>query len=251
MLYKNKMWLEEQVKLGKSITDIAKETNVNFGTIKYWEKKLNVNIPRHYGAKRKNCFNLNFFSNIDNEDKAYILGFIMADGWINSNNRSLHIRIKADDAELLKKISEVLNNSTPLKSKKNGTQVELILCSEKLVKDLNKLGVTYNKTKTMHMPLLKSKELYRHFFRGYFDGDGYIGKQSVLTVGSENFYNDFMKYLKREFDFVPWSQCKNGTYRINFNRRDFWFIDWLYKNSNLHLNRKFKSYLNNMPNKKE
>ena len=65
---------------------------------------------------RKYELNENYFKEINDPNKAYILGFIYADGSINRKNNQLTITIKKDDEEiLLNIISEIYLCDRPIK----------------------------------------------------------------------------------------------------------------------------------------
>lgn len=102
------------------------------------------------------------------------------------------------------------------------------------------------KSLVLTFPNYLSKDLIPHFIRGYLDGDGYIGKESIYILGTENFCNSIKNISdtlninsrvekvkdKRIYRFTIYGrvQCKT-------------FLDFIYKNSDLHLNRKYKKYL--------
>ena len=46
--------------------------------------------------------------------------------------------------------------------------------------------------------------MYRHFFRGLFDGDGYIGeRQFVLATGSKRLVEDLISFTREQFSLTP------------------------------------------------
>jgi hypothetical protein len=232
--------------MNKTTKQISIEYGYSMPVLQKWSKIHNVNFKNAY---RKNFFNENFFEKIDSENKAYFLGFIMADGYVDKQGKTLTIKIQPKDIDILEKLNKEIESIATIKFTKNNEFIKLELCSKKLVKDLSVFSIISNKTKTMSFPKLSSKELYFHFLRGYFDGDGHIGKrQCALVVGSESFFKDFMNYLKNNFNFQPWYAFKDTYYHIQFNRRDSWFIHLLYKDSTISLNRKLKNYKDNWSN---
>lgn len=54
-------------------------------------------------------FNENYFEKIDTEDKAYFLGFIMADGCILKNRNTLKIIIHKKDKHILEDFSKCID----------------------------------------------------------------------------------------------------------------------------------------------
>ena len=68
-------------------TTIARELNVKTGKISYWINK-NIGLRNcKQAAKQYEC-NEKFFDLIDDEHKAYWLGFIYADGYVSHDKYS-------------------------------------------------------------------------------------------------------------------------------------------------------------------
>lgn len=240
--YQDKEYLNQLINEGMNISQIAKKFNVDRGTISYWCKKLSLSIEKQIGQKRKYSLNTDFFKKIDSEEKAYILGFIMADGYIESNGRSLAIKLDKKDIDILEKIKKCLNSDAPIGFREDGRYRILSICSKEIVTDLQKLSVVINKTSTLTFPVLNSN-LYSHFLRGYFDGDGHIGKrQCALIVGSLGFLNDLLVFLESEHNIKPWVGDNTTYYHIQFNKRDSFFINWLYTNAQIYLDRKYEAF---------
>ncbi|PGW65219.1 hypothetical protein COE18_04070 [Bacillus cereus] len=209
-------------------------------------KKHQLKLKRDTPNTRKNKFNENFFSVIDIEEKAYILGFIMADGCIGSNRRTLDIKIAVKDIDILHKINKATESIAEIKDRENGRYKTMSLCSKKMVADLEKWSVTRKKSATLKFPELKNVEMYRHFLRGIFDGDGHIGKrQCALIVGSSTFFKSFMSFLDEQFSYKPWYSDHTNYFHLQFSRKDSWFIKWLYTDCSIYLDRKYKSFKDN------
>lgn len=132
-------------------------------------------------------YNVNheYFKNIDTEYKAYILGFIFADGCVSQpiGNRQLNFRIgiQEEDSYILKELSnkaaggQINTVKTPSSIKKKyKPQVCVNISSNQLCNDLIKLGCNIRKSSEgMNFPILQP-QLVRHFIRGFLDGDGSI-----------------------------------------------------------------------------
>ena len=128
--------------------------------------------------------NHNFFDIIDSEEKAYILGFLYADGTnmevINGQNGISFTQLE-QDIDILNKINVAMQSTYPINSyiqKSNGkVKCKLTFCSQKLSDQVNFLGAPPKKSLILKFPnkeIFKSPDLIRHFIRGYFDGDGCI-----------------------------------------------------------------------------
>ena len=156
-------------------------------TLAKYFKQLGIEIVNKQNRLK---FDNTIFDSIDTEEKAYWLGFIFADGTINSSpleinkkpKYTIEISLKADDFHHLKKFN------TFMKYKKNGVKIQDAKCGKVICKrcrwtitdkhlweTLNNYGCTPKKSLTLKFPdenIFKSKDLIRHFIRGYFDGDG-------------------------------------------------------------------------------
>lgn len=230
----------ELCKQGKSRKEISEIMSVSLRSVTNYQK--NTGIKPIY-APRTAKLNEEYFSKVDSEEKAYILGFIFADGYIESNERTLTLNISRKDIDILQKIQKALNCGNEIKESSTKNCVRLYLSSTKLVKDLKRLGVSRKKSSSIPFPDLE-EDLYRHFIRGFFDGDGHIGKrQCALIIGSDSFYKGFEDYIKRTFNISLYKNDMNNYYRVQFNRKDHEIIKWMYKDSVIYLDRKYKTYL--------
>jgi len=159
-------------------------------------------------------FNHNYFEHIDSEEKSYFLGFIMADGCVIKDRNSLAIKIHKKDEHILESFKECIEFEGDLWYHKQRTNMcQISMSHVKLKEDLNNLGVVSNKTHTLKFPKLR-KDLYRHFIRGFFDGDGCVrikkDKRRSGSVdkrgdvrfvcGSLGFLNDLNILLHKEID---------------------------------------------------
>ena len=238
---------KELCKANKTTKEIIETMNVDRKTINNYERKLGIKCKKDRKAPK---LNKDFFKVIDDEYKAYILGFIYADGYIESNERTLTFNINKKDIDILNKIKLYTECENEIKKSSTKNCIRLHLCSKELVEDLKVLGVVRNKTNKISFPEIDFT-LMRHFLRGYFDGDGHVGKrQCALVIGSEKMLCDFIRFIKEFFDKDLYYQKINNYYRVQFNRRDYKIINWLYNNSNIYLDRKYKSFQDNWLNYK-
>ena len=148
-------------------------------------------------------YNRNIFNKIDNEEKAYWLGFIVADGYLNINKHMLRIKLgNRDRSHLIKFIKFVGGNEEMLKSEihsETGNENFYVsLYSKEVMNDLLSLGVEQAKSGKEKVCNI-DKKYYRDFIRGLWDGDGFIRENlsGVGLVGSEevlafvqNYFND-------------------------------------------------------------
>lgn len=277
--YMKKDWLEEKhYKQKLKLFEVAEEGYCSVDTISRWMKKYNLptdNELRYLKLGKKYSLDEDFFENIDTEEKAYWLGFIMADGCINiyqnkpnrkpmkrlkSNYTSYRLSIllaKQDINHLTKfknslKYDGVLEEGFTILNNKEYPNVKIRVTSKKLCLDLMKQNVLPRKSSKEIFPINLPQDMYRHFIRGYFDGDGsiYYYKKTfnlLLTiVGGHDFLVNLKQYLV-DNGFNTNGQIKNegnySTYVIGGNQLGGEVLDYLYKDSNIYLDRKFNTYL--------
>ena len=240
------------------------------------------------GRKRIYYLNENFFDSVDNEVKAYWLGFIYADGTIIKTKKTgqhlLCIKLSSKDKNHLEKFCKDIETNKPLEIRTEQTKYSLVtycrisISSKKIVNDLEKYGVICNKSLTLRFPKNIKEDLLPHFIRGYFDGDGSIfvrnvkayNKQYKMLGSSICGTKEFLEGIQENFSFLENSytiykdlRAKNlnkNIYTLNLysNTRCIHFYNYMYNNSSVFLERKkeiFESYFNtfvgNCRNKKQ
>lgn len=226
---------------GLSQREIAVEMGMSVKTIRSYAKALGL-VPR--SDRRQPKLDVSFFDVIDTEEKAYILGFVAADGYIGSNARVLTIRLHKKDTDILERIRSALRceNAIHYDGKKF---VTLNLSSLELVTALAKYGIVRAKSHVLPFPEIP-QNLYRHFMRGFCDGDGHVGERQVaIVVGSFGFAASLESYLERKFG-RPMSFRNYPNYRVLvLSRKDLDIVQWMYEDCSIFLKRKHDAYLSN------
>ena len=177
---------------------------------------------------RKYSLDESFFDTIDTESKAYWLGFISADGYVNHSG--VTFGLKATDAGHLERFLADLGSSSPVRfgtSIVNGKQRQYArasVCSTMMSESLMALGVTRNKSLTISPCTAIPPELERHYWRGVFDGDGCIipmkNKQAyrMSLVGTRAMLDGFAAFADLHTHLRPAvSKIKNANaFRISY-----------------------------------
>jgi len=185
-------------------------------------------------------------------EMAYILGYFTADGCMFINPRgSCYIGFYSTDYELLSKVREILNSKHKIaswlsKNPKRKTRYQIQIGSKKMYQDLIDIGLMPNKSKVLKLPKIP-KTYFRHFTRGYFDGDGcvFFNKyqrktrkspvyviMTMLTAGNRRFLKDIFGTLQK------YAYLKGGTlyqkkrgFELRFSTRDtLRLYEFMYKN---------------------
>lgn len=208
---------------------------------------------------RKYTFNENYFDKIDDQNKAYFLGFLYADGYNDEKHRRITIAIAEKDIEILEKFKILINYSGTIKKLTNiktnlvnvnvQDQVKLELNSSHISKRLKELGCFRNKSLKLSFPNFITDELIPHFIRGYFDGDGCISfsenKPSFLILSNMEFLTDIQNNFIKNIGLGRTKIVKRGnvsTLRYSGRINCLKIRKYLYDNAETYLSRKYNRF---------
>jgi len=245
----------DEYKHGVAIYKLEKKYGYYQMTISKYFKKFGYIIePKKVDVSINNFF----FENIDTEEKAYLLGFFAADGTINKHGCGMALLIQAEDVEILDYYKRAFNDKKeyyyyPAKKYSHKDRLKIEINSYINKKILIEKGFPCRKTYNMFaLPdTFTTKDLYRHFIRGYFDGDGSIilpSKKSRVTkfkITSSNV--PFLKFCMKEFEEIGCYNIKIDYPDNNFakslyiqNKKSISILyHYLYDGSNFYLKRKY------------
>lgn len=237
---------------GVSQRKLAKQFLVDSSVIRRVLKENGVVIRGVSSNGKLYSWNDNYFETIDTEDKAYWLGFLMADGYI-TNRKVLGVKLAIKDIGHLEKLRDSLDSNIPIHvyesnpesySGSNYKYCVFNITSKKMYQDLVNKGLTPNKSKTLKFPSI-DKELIPHFIRGYFDGDGSIYSSKSGTCVSMLGTKDFLSIVKPVI--APNSKSKvyesKGIHYISLGGNNAKSaLKILYDNATIYLDRKYNKY---------
>lgn len=171
------------------IPELTRKYHLDLSTIKKVFLEYDVQESR-----RKTKLNDDYFNVIDSEEKAYWLGFLMADGYNNEKEGKIEISLKSTDRYLLELFNKHIESDYKISKKKIGKHeaVRLTIRSQKMSKDLSRHGCVQAKSLILQFPKVPL-ELEHHFLRGYFDGDGSVSVNESKRmykfhlIGTEDF----------------------------------------------------------------
>lgn len=124
--------------------------------------------------------NSNVFEKIDTEEKAYWLGFLYADGYVDPERGEIILGLADKDKEHIDKFRLFLETNAPYKDKINNQKKPyrfFRLYDKKLCEDLEKQGLYRKKSLTLEPKMIIPNEFLIAWSRGLFDGDGSIFSQ--------------------------------------------------------------------------
>lgn len=245
------IYQREHVENGLTYSQIREKYDIPRGTWDYYvRQKLGL---RNDG--RKHRANDSFFTVIDSEEKAYLLGFLYADGYLANDGR-MGCRLTEDDIEIIKLIQKYIAINSPIEYTNNQNikrrpQVSIRWKSHQMYQDLLNLGFCVDKTHTdSNVFSYVPNELKLAFIRGYCDGDGNVRFDNRSTSGwyrcSISFVNGTSHVLKDIEDFLETfdihgyiRKCKNYYVLVYERVVDAAKIAYLlYNNANIYLTRK-------------
>jgi len=236
---------------GLTDMDIARKYGCTGPTVAKWRDLYGIpRSPRQWGGRSIRWqTNRNYFAEIDTPEKAYILGFLIADGHINERTGMIEVSVKEADAELLRAISDEVGCDAPLgtmiNSYNRSRMARMRLCGKQLVMDLNEIGVYQDKSTTATYPQVPA-ELEGHLVRGIWDGDGWIGPYQFELIGTSALLDGVVDAAQRHTGCLLRRRMsgKEGRYHYAYGtRRDTAILHWMYSGAGIALKRKQEKFL--------
>ncbi len=263
---------EEIVKMyqqGMSLRAIAGKSTISYGTARRLLQQKGIELRPRIEAVNKTLTRYKhdetFFDVIDTEEKAYWIGFIMADGHVehpdNTDLYVLHLGLKLSDRGHITKLKASLKSSHQTYNYKLAI---LRLHSKGLCKALIRHGVVPRKSYEELVPPQMPNELLRHFWRGYFDGDGSlcianngkrkdgsVRKQWCLNLlGSRSLLESFINWawshgllVRRPTLHSTNPNCKTLEVKPRRKTEVIGITQVMYEGASVYLDRKMEKYL--------
>jgi len=227
------------LKCDRSIAKILKENDIKIR-------------PR---GKQTHIKHEDFFAAIDSEQKAYVLGLLMADGYIIYPRAKTHknpfwgISLHQKDEYLLTTIKHLIGSEKSILREREESILTIV--SARMVKDLERYGVVPRKSEILRFPYNVPHSLWRHVIRGVFDGDGCVSGKICSFYGNETFLIQLREILFEEID-IPKNKitCRpkgKGAASFSFSSKNDVnrFFHFLYDDASIYLVRKKEKFIKN------
>lgn len=258
--------IKESYLNGESSVKIGKRYNTNHKPILRELHNMGIEVSQKKFVRKYNL-DESYFDIIDTPNKAYIMGLLHSDGTNNISKSTISISLQEEDRDILEAIRLEVKSEKPLEfidysnkhdfgySYKN--QYRLNLFSSHMCKELNKKGVIPNKSLLIGFPYWLDESLISHYVRGVYDGDGsiyrgYKNKNNIpitvtitatedFCIGLKNICKNVLGISAGIYD----ASCHNGITKVfTLSGRNISkvFLDWIYKDSDLFLQRKYNRY---------
>lgn len=221
-----------------------------------------------YDINRRHSLNTHFFDTIHNEEQAYWLGFLWADGsWSKTAPRCsgpnrLTLAQKLSEINHLQLFLNTLEADYPIRRFTGGygTAVVAHINSRPLCISLKRLGFA-RKDQRIHIPPIPPSLLH-HFVRGYFDGDGclsvyqqtvgntVINKQEWSLTGHPEFITNIRQLIEQ--NVAVSHRVKIKTYKrtdkavtLRYGRKSdiVALHDYLYQDATVYLDSKYQQFV--------
>ena len=209
----------------KNLKEIGDIYNLSPSTVRDWLKEENINIRPMYVSKKKHSLNAEYFDKINICVKAYILGFMAADGYVTDKN-GIGMGLKLDDIDVLYFLKNQLGASNKIRiDKREHPRAIFQVESKYMASSLKELGIIPRKTYKLDpnailqkANIIKNTKLEYAFLLGYFDGDGGI-----------NHYIPSEEVRRTKHYGEMFSLSVTGTKETCQYYKDFAKVGWMYQ----------------------
>jgi len=225
-------------------------------------------------------YNINdhFFDVINTQEKAYILGFFMADACNYEDTGVVKIDLSECDKYMLDKMANIMEYTGEIKQYNSDTKktflgydgkifecqpmARFLFRSKHISQKLAEYGCIKHKSEKGEFIKegIVPNELFNHYIRGLIDGNGGISywednpnthhlKFQINFSGTVDIVNNLAKYFSEKFNCCPairdrWPDRNNNNLQFNIcgNIIVEKILDWLYDDATIYLTRKFEKY---------
>jgi intein-encoded DNA endonuclease-like protein len=200
------------------------------------------------------------FEKIDTEEKAYWLGFLYADGSVGSTESKVELSLAEKDFHHIEKFKEFMGINNKIAYRDKAKAYRISFRSDSCKQDLIKQGCIPKKSLILKFPTKQQVPFYliRHFIRGYFDGDGWFTNTDscfqIGLIGTVDFIKGFLDTVDNininTQNKIFTVHREDGAKRYVFGAiNDVTnFLNWIYKDANIYLDRKYELYLDFLNN---
>lgn len=238
--------------------------DVKTAQVYYLLKKYGISCRSNTEKNTSFSVNHDFFECIDSADKAYWLGFLYADGYVTKQHK-IGLALSKADASHVEQFRKAVESTHTIHSYfsrgfSRSEYVRLIFSSQKMVKDLERLGCVQQKSLILAFPSDKQvpSTYLKDFVRGYIDGDGSIttgGKHHPIRLkicGTRQFLGGLREYfntiiapdkIETELEKRHKDSKNNYSLTVNSSQRVLRILDELYNGATTYLDRKYTLYL--------
>ena len=233
---------------GLSDRKIAEILGCTAQTVGRWRDLFGIPRSQIRGSGTVLAIDGHFLAQIDTPEKAYILGFLIADGHVYKSGDRVELGVKEADCAILTAITEAMNLNVPLRTSINGNKshyTRITLGGRMMAEDLARHGLRNDKSTTAAYPSVPT-ELESHLVRGIWDGDGWIGKYQFELIGTSALLDGVVAAAERHAGCLMRRRMSGKDNRYHYaygTRRDADILRWIYSSASIALTRKREKFL--------
>lgn len=241
---------------GLSLVEVGNLFGVSGTAIGGLLKRRGVPLRTLSESHRILACNHRYFDEPMDEGRAYWLGFVLADGTIIERSygvtEQMAVVLGKEDVGHLEKLRAALGSDHKIVAVRGKTSdcVRFAVSSSELVESLQRLGVTFRKSASHQFSEHVPEDLLRHYFRGYFDGNGGISRHErsqwiVKNAASESFLDRFLEWIRAQIGgYTPGITYAGGIHRVAWTgtHRCREILALMYQDANVFLDRKKALY---------
>lgn len=256
--FMNRTWLAKKINELGSPSKVASAYGFSRTSVTRYAERYEL-YTRKFTRKRKNEIEEHYFDTIDNANKAYWLGLIMADANIyhykdGSDKVQFELKLEIHDKPILMEFAKSIGFPPEKISEKHAvrknsiTQAACLRTYNKVFcASLEKYGIVDRKSGKEIIPKGIPTEYIRDFIRGFWDGDGnicdwrvYVASLSfdmIAKLSSEFAKASILTYVTREI-----TSTKKSLYELYISAKSWKdFKDYVYYDGCLGMSRKIES----------
>ena len=235
---------------GKTITELQTMFPEYRGGINGYLRREGV--TRHRGTQ-SNC-NEQYFDTIDDPQKAYFLGLLLADGCVtqkkkNNNAKTIRIELQIQDKYIIEEFAKVIESKILVKES-YGTkrpyvvnnkiyynekhEAYLSIGSSYMANTLATYGCVPRKSKTLDKLPDIPQEYYKDLILGYYDGDGIasVGQKHYMGfIGTKNFLKEIAQQINKDTGLpepnINYNRF-NDMYYLQYTKTSYQIVLWNY-----------------------
>lgn len=240
--------LNEYLTKKSSVLYLSKKYNLSYDKL-YRFLKLNTKIISN--RDRYSKANTSLFNEISSEEEAYWIGFLFADGNVYTKNGKSCISLSLIDMDHIDKFKSFIGVDNNIYKTSNGSYTYQFSSFE-ICQNLKKYGIVDQKSKNGIIETNFDSKYLIHFWRGVIDGDGWVLikrfksrnkiriQPTIGICGTLDTCEKFINFLnKKNIKFNSKIRDHKSIKKIQFSDKvAISIIELLYKESNIHLNRK-------------
>ena len=197
---KEKELIQKLLNEGLNNVEIGKIIKCDRNTVRRRMNKYKIErkiVKSHPNLK------VDYFKKIDTKEKAYWLGFLYADGYVNEKDGRLSLDLSKKDLLQVEKFCDVIGASKEKirnRIHKCGSEsVSIRITSRHLIDNLVEHKCGNKKTKRLRFLDFKNEEMDLSFLMGLYDGDG-SANSTELYSGGKKILEDIKYKFKVPFE---------------------------------------------------